>query len=231
MSQSLSTNAATNSVTVLNALVPPEGPKCVPTPLDFRTASTAVVDFTLATMQAKITTIQAIWVDNSANGAAVTIQSEALSQNIVIPAGYQCSVPVAATNRPKFLVSTTAATGLYVTILWFNVPLPGVVIPSETGTTGAGTAALHTTIAAGGTAVTVFGGTVNHGRVINPFNATESLFLDYVNTAGTVAPGASGTTFELVPGQSENVPDGFTGTLTANAATNGHTFTAFSFAA
>jgi hypothetical protein len=46
-----------------------------------------------------------------------------------------------------------------------------------------------------------------------------------VNAAGVVAPGANGTTVELVPGQSQAFPALVT-SISVNAVTTGHAFTA-----
>jgi hypothetical protein len=80
----------------------------------------------------------------------------------------------------------------------------------------------------GGTAVPVFNAlSLNIGGIVtNPIEATESLFIDIVNTPGTVAPGANGTTFELVPGQPFIVPPNISTAVEVNAVTSGHSFTA-----
>lgn len=227
MGQSLSNAPGVNQTTVLNALVPPEGPKSTAVYLDFTTVDQIDVDFTLATSQALITTIQAIVLDNSANDASVNFQVSGTLQSITAPARSMGVYVVVATNRPKFLVTCEGAVTL--TPLFLNVPLPtNVWFPGDTDESAA--AGLAHTIAVGGTAVTVFnppGG--GGGRIINPFDATESLFLDIVNAPGTTAPGASGTTFELVAGQQFDIPAGFGGIVRANAVTNGHAFTAYSW--
>lgn len=87
----------------------------------------------------------------------------------------------------------------------------------------------NTVITNGGTAVVVFpgGSIINQGIIVNPPEATESLFVDWINTPGTTAPGVNGTTFEVQIGQQITVPPVKSATM-ANAITNGHTFTAVS---
>jgi hypothetical protein len=80
-------------------------------------------------------------------------------------------------------------------------------------------------IATGGTAQNAFLGITTGAFITNPLNATESLFVDMVNVAGTVAPGTHGTTVELVPGQSQAFPALVT-SISVNAVTSGHVFTA-----
>lgn len=106
-----------------------------------------------------------------------------------------------------------------------NQPI-AVTTTVSSGTSAAG--ANHA-VATGGTAVTVFTNPAHTGSFItNPNNATESLFVDPVNVPANAAPGANGTTIELVAGQSISFP-AFTGVVRANAVTNGHAFTAVSY--
>jgi hypothetical protein len=78
-------------------------------------------------------------------------------------------------------------------------------------------------ITTGGTAVTVLPADINGGIITNPSTATEFLFVNAVTNASTTA---SGTTFGLAPGQSWNAIPGQTTVTTANAATDGHSFSA-----
>jgi hypothetical protein len=247
-----------NQTSIYNALVPAEGPKTVPLQLDFRSNTSAIVDFTLASMQQQITSIQSVWVDNFANTADLTITVDNTQQVIHVPARSQGSFPVIAARAPKITVATTGA--VVVPMQFLNVPIPsavwyeggtssvtvtGTVATADTildaeVTPGTGlhvyatavtvtyaAGAVHT-VTTGGTAVTVFGaGTITNGAVItNPTTATESLYIDPVNSPTAAAPGANGTTFELAPGQSYSFPNGVTGAVRANAATNGHVFSA-----
>jgi hypothetical protein len=210
---------------VLNALVPPEGPRVVAVACDFSQFQSFNIDFTLAMAQARITAVQTISLDNSANSDPVTIKVDGTAQSITAPARSQGVYAVISTNRPKFLV--TSAGSVPLTLLFLNVPLPTDVWFSG-GATGVGAAALATRIAAGGTAVAVFNPPPDGGgTIVNPFNASESLFVDIVNTAQTTAPGTQGTTVELVPGQAFSVPANFGGVVSANAITTGHTFSAY----
>lgn len=212
---------------VLNALVPPEGPKVVAVPIDFSVFATAEIDFTIAMAQAKITAVQSLVLDNSGNASSVNIQVEGTLQSITAPARSQGVYAVISANRPKFTVSS--AGGVPVTLLFLNVPLPtDVWFPGDVSRSGE--APLASVITNGGTAAVVFNPPPSGGGVVvNPFAATESLFVDIVNSAGATAPGAHGTTVELVPGQTFDIPANFGGVVSANAVTGGHTFTAYGF--
>ena len=88
------------------------------------------------------------------------------------------------------------------------------------------TAASASTVATGGTAVTVASGPINGGVVANPSTATEVLFISLV-TASPATTTAGGAIFALAAGQVWNLPALASGvTVTANAATSGHVFSA-----
>lgn len=227
-------NVGLNQVGVFNATMPREGGRVVPFVLDFGQAGSYTIDFTLAVAQGQLSQVQCVWVDNSTSTVPtlLTVNSKGQPvQTIHIPPYSQGTFPVLAPARPAFLVANP--TGAVVTVAFVNVPLPSAVwtVPAPPVGTAALFPAFHT-IAAGGTAVSPFAGTILKagGFVTNPLNATESLWIDLYGTAGTVAPGINGTTFELVAGQTFSLPAGFGGTVSVNAATGGHTFSAVAFA-
>lgn len=91
-------------------------------------------------------------------------------------------------------------------------------------------AGLTSTVATGGTAVTVNAGGPNGGYITNPsasadqgLGAPETLYVDPVANAGTAA---NGTTFALAPGQTWTMIPGQTTPTTVNAASSGHRFSA-----
>ena len=95
-----------------------------------------------------------------------------------------------------------------------------IVAPSTTPVGGA-----VTTIASGGTAVTVFaaGAIQNVADIQNPATATETL---YVDITGATAAAGSGTAFGLAPGQSYRISAPIATAVSAVAATPGHAFVA-----
>ena len=228
----LANTPGVNQTNILNAVVPPEGPKSAAVVLDFTSTDTVIVDFTITTAQGKISTIQMLWVDNSLNDAPLTVTVQGTSQNIDIPAGAQGWFPVVATNRPKFVCTTPP--GPVITSLWLNVPVAqGYWFPNGNGATGS-VASLNFSVTTGGTAVdayaTVPGVSMvpSGGAVIkNPDAATEPLFVDIVNPAQLAEPGTLGTTVELAAGQSFVVPPNFMGNVSVNATTSGHAFVAY----
>lgn len=83
------------------------------------------------------------------------------------------------------------------------------------------TAGLTDTVVTAGTPVIAVGPNQNGGFIINPVAAAGSLFVDPVGAAGVAA---SGTTFEIRPGQMWSVIPGQTTNTSVNSLTSGHVF-------
>lgn len=225
---SLTNVSGQNIYAVINATIPPEGPKAIPQTLDFTIANTVIIDFTTAFSQGRITAIQTLWLDNSGNEQPVQITVEGTQQIITFPAGAQGTIPIIAANRPKFTCQSVGNVALQ--SVWLNVPMPQALwFPAE----GAGTiatAASVTSIATGGVSQIVWqAGSVPKGGavVINPIGSSESLFVDIVQAATDVSPAVNGTTVELPAGDDFVIPAGFQGAVNVNAATTGHKFVAY----
>ena len=86
---------------------------------------------------------------------------------------------------------------------------------------------LVSSIATGGTAVTVFGlGTISRwADIINPSSATETLYIDIYHTA--VA--GSATSIPIQPGGASRISGPIPTVVSAVAATTGHTFVAIAY--
>lgn len=217
--QTLTSINGINATSVYNALVPREGPKSVFTLLDFTSSDVVNIDFTLAGQEGKITAIQSIWADNSQSSGPLTIDVAGTGQRIVVPAGYQGTIPVIAATRPKMRCTCAAVTR--VGVVWLNVPMPVGVWNTGAALPKGADAYIVTT---GGVPVVAFATATANAYITNPNTATESLWVDPVNAAGLVSPGVNGTTTELVAGQSYAPPTG--ARISVNAATSGHAFVA-----
>lgn len=216
----------TGQIQLINGQVPGEGPRAVPVLLDLTTTTQGEVDFTLAAAQARLTAVQCVWVDNSENPSELIIAAQASGQRIRVPRFSQGTFPVLGAIPPKFAVSSGG--GVAIQTVWLNVPVP--VNEWRTDTLFSPAGGLTHTVAVGGTAVNAFGiSPAGGGYITNPFGASESLFVDPVNPAGTSAPGTYGTTSELVPGQTYPIQPGLTGPVTVNAVTSAHAFTVVGF--
>lgn len=237
-------NIGTRQQAIYNSLVPPEGPKVVSIPLDFTATQSVELDFTLAYAQTTISVVQCLWIDNFNNAQSLTVTVAGTQQTIEVPAQAQGVFPIIAAIRPKISITTTG--GVIIPSLWLNVPLPvgvwykgggqtvaitgnvgitGVVATHDTPPSSTPTAPDAFAVVTGGTPVTAFAaGTVPLGAILYNSHPTESLFVDFVNVAGTVSPGASGTTIEVQPQQQFTVPGGITTAVSVNAVTAGHAF-------
>lgn len=76
-------------------------------------------------------------------------------------------------------------------------------------------------VTAGGTPVTAVPANPDGGVITNPLTATQPLYVDPINPAGT---SASGTTFALAPGQSWTIIPGQTTSTSVNSVDSAHVF-------
>lgn len=130
-------NQVVNSILgAYNAMVPKEGPKVIPITAQLGVNTSVLMDFSQLQQQGKISFIQGVMVDNSANTAALTIQSQTMNQKIVIPPNSQAILPVFVTNPPIFLISSIG--GVNVPLFFFNIPLPAQVWGGNSAFTFAG---------------------------------------------------------------------------------------------
>lgn len=228
-------NDQLNAYSVYNSVMPKEGPRAIPLQLDFAQSAQYKIDLSLATMEAKISVIQSIWIDNTQCSDITTVvvnPSGAVTQTIRAPAYSQGWYPVVASNRPVLTVACPQTVNVAVTL--FNVPMPSTVYFPNGGLAPdpapvSSIVALADRVAIGGTPVLVFDGVLRGGGYItNPLDAGQSLYIDPVGAPGTAAPGASGTTTELVPGQTYSLPTNFNGAVMVNA-TLAQSFTAVAF--
>ena len=78
-----------------------------------------------------------------------------------------------------------------------------------------------TIVTTGGTAVLAIPSRVNGGIIVNPSNASESLFVDQTKTATTTS---GATNYALAAGQSWFVIPGSSIGISVNAVTSAHSF-------
>jgi hypothetical protein len=114
---------------IQNSRIPMGGPKAIPIPISFATVAAWLLDLSNSQQLGHIEYVQTLFVDNSANAAALTIQTDASNQTVIIPPKSQGFVPVLQPNPPKLIVSTTAVASLVVTIHALNFPVSPAVWP------------------------------------------------------------------------------------------------------
>lgn len=101
---------------------PKEGAKAFPQSYNFALGATFTLDMTSAQFTAKLSVVQGIFIDNSANNAAMTVNSSGFSQTISLGAGWQGYLPIVTGERNVFTI-TSAGSGI-ATIIYLNYPVP-----------------------------------------------------------------------------------------------------------
>jgi len=104
-----------------NQAAPPDGPKAIPVSLDFSALATYTLDYSNAQNLGKFSMLQAVYVDNSTNGSAVSITVTGTGQVLTVPANSQAYLPILVGN-PIFLTFTSNG-NVSVTVFLLNFPV------------------------------------------------------------------------------------------------------------
>jgi len=108
-----------------SGLLPEGGPKALRRSLDFTAVQSLEFDLEREETAGFIGNVQAVFVDNSLNSAALTIVVAVTQLKLVIPPQSQGVFPIFAGNSPRMVVTTTGA--VIVPIQLLNIPLPFAV--------------------------------------------------------------------------------------------------------
>lgn len=109
-----------------NSLLPTDGPLSVPVSVDFSVNPTQTIDFQQLMVQRKITMVQSVYVDNSANSDPVKITVVGgTNQTLEVPPQSQAYLPVVAPVPVVFQVASSG--GVVVNFLFNNFPTPAIV--------------------------------------------------------------------------------------------------------
>lgn len=197
---------------IFNGLAPAGGPKGIPITLDFSTASSIKIDLLPEEVVQAIEFVQGAYVDNSSNGAALTLTFEITGQKLVVPANSQGTWPILAPESTKFTAATTPGAGVAPVLILVNVPLPystwgpiTVNAPALTPARGAMTNRSGSIAVANTSQQLMAANAARTGLIIeNPISAAgqgigavETL---YINISGAAAVVDGGTSIELAPG-------------------------------
>jgi hypothetical protein len=123
-----------NPTPVNNGLSLPPGinPSVIPLNIDCTVNQSVLVDFTQQVQGGHIGPIQTIFVNNSGNSQPVTVVTNVLNQQYVIPGGESAILPILLPPQsPKLTVSTTG--GVIVPIAVMNFPLAAQVWGGSSG--------------------------------------------------------------------------------------------------
>lgn len=117
---------------VANALAPAEGPKALPLQLLFGTATSYTFNVSLLSQQGWLSNVQCIFVDNSLNASALTINVPNVC-NEIIPPNAQAFVPIPCPQNVT--LTFTCSGGQTANVVLFNVPMPAAVWSINAGQT------------------------------------------------------------------------------------------------
>lgn len=120
MSASLN-NPTQAPVPISSALAPKEGPRALPLALLFGNASAYSFDIALLQQQGWQSNVQAAYVDNSLNAAALTITIPNVC-SVSVPANTQGTIPLPCPQNANLIFACSG--GQTATIVLFNVPMP-----------------------------------------------------------------------------------------------------------
>lgn len=191
-----------------------KGPRAIPMNLDFTSVTSITVNLKSAIDDDILEFVQAVYIDNSNSATPFTIQSRISNAFYSIPPGAQAYLPIVAPNTASFTTSSTG--GVVVPIQFLSYPVPtavwnsggagsssfvlgAVTINGSQGVDGSGT------ITTGGTAQSLFGGSVpTHGFAIYNPDASGDVWVSdsttaAVNAAGSVRCVANGGGYETPP--------------------------------
>jgi len=106
---------------VFNALIPREGPKAIPVLIDFSVTPTYQIDLQQVFSLARMTILQTLWVDNSANTGVVNITVSTINQTIKVPPSSQGYYPLLSGPEPTLTVSSVGGGKIQIHLL--NIPV------------------------------------------------------------------------------------------------------------
>lgn len=176
-----------------NASPPKEGNRAIPVNFDFTTATSYTFDFSQVIAQKKLSFVQTLYIDNSANAQPLTLVIQGTNQTIIAPPASQGYYAALITGIAKVTIGTTG--NVVVPIEFLNF----VVAPVVWGTTGSAS------VVNGKLQVqdTILEGTVNgtYQQNSNFITASGQTILPFWrgNQALTVATAASPTS--IIPAQ------------------------------
>lgn len=178
---------------------------------------------------------QSMMVDNTGSSAPLTITEFRYGWKRIVPAGAVQTFQYPAVDNQIFNITAGAASTVTLSVFdWPAFPDAGAVIGGGTVVVAQPIATfILPTLANGGASHSIVTGGVaqpaiaafaiqQQGMIRNPNGASESLFVDIVNTAG-LTDGAGGTTVELKAGDKYIIPP-IQNAVSVNAVTSAHAF-------
>lgn len=123
---------------------PLKGSRAMHQVLDFSLQNPIEINLTYETESGRLEFVQALYIDNGSNIAAITCTMRSTNQRIIIPAGSQAYVPVlASADNPDIVFTTTFTDGSapLVPVDYLNFPVPAMTWSVTGGYIGGSTGA------------------------------------------------------------------------------------------
>lgn len=201
-----------------------EGPRSIPIALDFSLDNVWDVDFSKIQSEGKIGQIQAIYVDNSANAAAVLMVVKQTGQRVNFPAGGCYTWPVFSQNPFQAVFTSVSVSTVRLQLL--NVPLaPQAMGPITVNATIAAVTGVYTDASGaftGASQVLFAANALRKGLLIaNPSSNISSMWINFGAAATLGQP-----SIEIPVGSRYDPPGGISTQQVTAIGTAAETFTA-----
>lgn len=180
----------------LNNKFPCEGPRVVPTTLDFSTASIFTIDLKTLVQQAKISEVQSLFIDNSDNDRPVSITVAIQNQKIIIPA--YCQGYIAILASVALLTVESAGSVSIVNLFAQNFPVSNCIWNANPNNSG------QTVSVTNFPAIQQVQVNTGSSFAFSPFTTGANLAVTTTSASVTIAPSA-GQNLRLTNTGSETV--------------------------
>lgn len=109
---------------IYNMMLPQMGPRAIPITVDHTSDDDVNIDLSALVRDGVVDYVSGAFIDNSENAAELILEVDGgTGQQVKVPANSQAYLPVLSVNPPKFISRTTATGGLYIPIIFYNVPM------------------------------------------------------------------------------------------------------------
>lgn len=183
---------------------PRKGSRSMTQILDFTLETSVGINLTFEQSSERIEFVQAMFIDNSLNGATLTLTFRGTGQILKIPGGYQGYVPVLATAEHCTLTATTSGTPL-IPVQFLSFPVPACLWQATNAPAVSQAIDGSGTLTTALTPQTIFTGVIPASgfAIYNP-DATNDLWVSdsttaLANGAGSIRIQANGGWFETPP--------------------------------
>lgn len=111
---------------------PIQGPRCIQYTANFTPQNQSLsLELFQENEQKQLDFVQTLYIDNSASGFSITVQSLVTNQKLVVPPYHQAYLPVLTIDQTQFVFSKAVTANENIPIHLINVPMPAAVWPAR----------------------------------------------------------------------------------------------------